>query len=137
MITAWTHYQSLSKPVPIVLCSFCGHEFVMYDWDDWDDFYKDLSKHIIKLNNYNSSVFQQYSPRPLRLIYKRNDLLYTLRNIARFVFFKGHRVYTNYELSLIQRYYTELSGKHLELASRFFRTEAMEVKFDDLIHYVR
>ena len=133
----WEHYRQLNKAIPIVIINYLdlGVELVMYDWDNWDDFFNKLSEYIIKLNNIDGI----YIIAPKK-IYKRNDLLRTLRKNVRFIFFKGHRVYTHEELYWIESkalFYPFGKKEINNNIFKFYLKEAMEVKFDDLIHYIR
>lgn len=137
--SVWGHYIGLGKPLPIMYVDYyIGPSFVMYDWDDYNDFYNDLSKHIIMLNNSADLKMVTH-----RIIYKRGDLLKVLSsNISiKFSFFKGHRIYTSDELTMISRCNSwtnydmdrETKNKHL----RFYDTEKMDLEFKELQRYVR
>lgn len=132
----WGEYLGLGSPVPIVAIRILRkYSLVSYNWDDWDDFYTDLKKHVISMNN---DYLQENLLNPPKIIYKESQLHETLRDSVEFYFFKGHRIYTPSELAIIES--ITQYGTETDMASdtwNFYRTECIPVKFDDLIHYVR
>lgn len=131
----WEHYRQLNKATPIVCIDYLGVGFVMYNWDNWDDFFNKLSRYIIKLSNTDGI----YVTAPKK-IYKRNDLLMALRKSAKFIFFKGHRIYTDKELYWIESnilYYPFREKKVHGDIFEFYLKQAMDVEFDNLMHYIR
>lgn len=134
----WGEYLGLGFPVPIVAIRISGkYSLVSYNWDDWDDFYIDLKEHII---GWNNSYLQEVFSNPPKIIYKKAQLLNFLRESVEFYFFKGHRIYTPPELSIIEIISSTGYDNSLPSAGdiwEFYRKECMLVKFDDLTHYVR
>lgn len=132
----WGEYLKLSSPVPIVAIRIFGrYSLVSYDWDDWNDFYTDLKEQIIWINN---KYFQDNFLNPPKIIYKEAQLIETLKKSVEFYFFKGHRIYTVSELTIIESISHHgsrdiMSGDMWE----FYRKECMPVKFDDLTHFVK
>lgn len=132
----WGEYLKLNSSVPIVAIRILEkYSLVSYNWDDWNDFYTDLKGQIIWMNN---KYFQDNFLNPPKIIYKEAQLIETLRKSVEFYFFKGHRIYTASELTIIELISHcgsegDISGDMWE----FYRKECMPVKFDDLTHFVK
>lgn len=132
----WGEYLKLDSPVPIVAIRILEkYSLVSYNWDDWNDFYTDLKEQIIWMNN---KYFQDNFLNPPKIIYKEAQLIETIKESVEFYFFKGRRIYTVSELTIIELIShcgnrDIMSGDMWE----FYRKECMPVKFDDLTHFVK